>query len=369
MKYRVPFLLFTMKLSSLFENRAYVINNKTSSNLEDIELINTILINLKKPIKPSSIEFISINDDYDTYKVVSDEGLSFCVKVSLDENCDSINKESKIIRNINELIRPGYIEDGIIKIGDNLRYIITSFEESESLNQIGRSFLLDNFDSFCYSYKLLQEEKNINFNYKDRLDLVFQKIEIENYFTKDAINAIKNYTDFKTIKSFLFEIKNEIINTYDPSFDKYKNICHGNLKMSTIISNKNLFKFINFENSFNCHIFSDLSNLTIQLGLPENLDLYILKEFCKNLNIEYSVSTNQLYQKFYYISLCENVIHMTVDYLKEVYVYSSLRTDKIIDISNRFSFAYERFFKIKSFNKFHSFIMKTITEPILGQKA
>ena len=56
-------------------------------------------------------------------------------------------------------------------------------------------------------------------------------------------------------------------------------------------------------------------------------------------------------------------------YIKEVYLYDSYRYEKIMHIADTFSHLYERFVKIPIFKEHRHFIMKTITEPILGVKA
>jgi hypothetical protein len=57
------------------------------------------------------------------------------------------------------------------------------------------------------------------------------------------------------------------------------------------------------------------------------------------------------------------------NYLKEVYLYSSERTEMIINISDRFYDSYDRYMSIKYFRDNKEFIFKTLTEPILDQKA
>ena len=58
-----------------------------------------------------------------------------------------------------------------------------------------------------------------------------------------------------------------------------------------------------------------------------------------------------------------------MNYLKEVYLYDSRRTDEIIKISDQFSQSYDRYMSISHFKNNENFILKTITEPILNQKA
>ena len=110
-----------MLLSNLFQNKAYVIPIHLAQNDSEIELVQTLLRLLDEPIFAENIEFISTTEDYDIFKY-DYKNLSYCIKISLDENCQKIINECKILKDINPLISPQYIKDGVIKIGDSLRY-------------------------------------------------------------------------------------------------------------------------------------------------------------------------------------------------------------------------------------------------------
>ena len=357
-----------MLLSNLFQNKAYIIPIHIAKNDSEVELVKILLESLENPIFAENIEYISTTEDYDIFKY-DYRNLNYCIKISLDENCKKIINESKILPNINYLIRPQYIQDGTIKIGDFIRYIITSYENADSLNELGRSYFLQYFDNFCHSYSLMQNSKISTISYKEYLSDFFTMTNLENTLTEDAINGIKNYTNFSLIKEIMNDMKNQLMHSYDEVFSEKKFICHGNLNMKNIISRNNLFKFINFENCYSSHCFLDLNELMIELAIPENMELNLLEKFCFNMKIDFNKDTIKLYKKCYEITLIKKAIHLFIDYLKEVYLYSSHRKDKIIEIDVKFSLSYDRYMTMPFFENNKDFILKTLTEPILNEKA
>jgi hypothetical protein len=357
-----------MDLSNLFQNKAYVVPNHVAAEDSEIELIGLLLRSLDEPIFAQNIEFISETENYDIYKY-NCQNSSYCIKISLDPNCKQIEHESKFLRKINPLITCQYIKDGTIKIGDNIRYIITSYENAESLNDLGRSYFLENFDSFCYAYSLMQESEKITASYKNHLIDYFNLACLENLMD-DSIQSIKNYTNFELINQIMLDMKNELMLCYDDNiFSNQKFICHGNLTADNIISKNGLFKFINFDNCYSSHCFLDLNEIIIELGLPENIELNLLEKFCLNMKIDFNRDTLITYKKCYKIVLIKKGIQLIVNYLKEVYLYNSRRIDEILNISDKFSQSYDRYMSISYFKNNEDFILKTITEPILNQKA
>lgn len=357
-----------MSASNLFLNKAYVLPLRNGTEDSELELVDLLLKSLDPPIEATDIKFISTNDNYDIYKYTY-QNYDFCIKISLDPDCEKIKYESLNIQNINHLIRPQYFRDGKIKIGDDLRYIITSFENAESLKSLGRSHLIENFENFCESYALMQNSKTVNNSYKDNLSEYFKLADINNSFTEDALESIKRYTNFDLIENILNELKNEILILYNESFLNQQFICHGNLNMNNIISKNNLFKFINFDNCYNSHCFSDLSELIIELGISDDIEIIMIEKFSKALGIDFNKNTLGLYNTFYKTSLVKKALEFIITYLKEVYLYSSYRNTKIIDIADKFSQSFDRFMKIDVLNKNKEFILKTLTEPILNEKA
>jgi hypothetical protein len=356
-----------MELSNLFKNKAYVIPSNIAAEDSEAELVRALLQSLDDSIFAEKVEFINETENYDVYKYDAN-GYSYCIKISLDPHCKQIDHECKYLKKINSLVRPQYIKDGVAKVGDELRYMITSYENAENLNDLGRAYFLENFDSFCNSYSLMQQSEKVETSYKNHLSEYFEMSRVDNLM-EDSVQSIKDYTNFPLIKKIMADMKNELMLCYDESFSHQKFICHGNLNAENIISKNGLFKFINFENCYSSHCFLDLNEIIIELGLPENLEFDLLESFCRKMNIELNKDALKFYKKCQKIVLIKKGIQLMMSYLKEVYVFNSRRIDEIVKISDKFSQSYDRYMSISHFKNNEDFILKTITEPILSQKA
>jgi hypothetical protein len=356
-----------MNLSNLFQNKAYVIPEHLAGEDSEIKLVSILLKSLDPPIFGENIKFLSETEDYDVYKY-SEAGFDFRIKISLDPKCEKINRESLILNGINPLIRAKYIKDGVVKIGDELRYIITSNENAENLSDLGLSYFTENFASFCESYSLMQQSQNPPFSYKEYLEESFGALLSKN-FTEDSIESIKNYTDFKLISEIIERMEGELLESCNNDLISKGFVCHGNLNRENIISKNGLFKFINFDHSHRSHCFLDLNDIFIELGVPEEMEFGLLSVFCSHMNITLDKEALKLYKKCQQASLMKKGLELVIGYLKEVYLYGSRRVSEIVNISDRFSLSYDRYMSIPHFKNNEKFILKTITEPILNQKA
>ena len=121
--------------------------------------------------------------------------------------------------------------------------------------------------------------------------------------------------------------------------------------------------------SFRINMAKELNELIIEVGIPEDMEFSLLEKFCLNLKIDFNNETLKLYKKCYEITLIKKSIELISNYLKEVYLYSSNRQDKIIEISDKFSQSYDRYMSTPLLRDNKDFILKTLTEPILNEKA
>jgi hypothetical protein len=348
---------------NLFKDRLFYTSNKKRCSDKEVEFVKLILSKINKPIKsPSNIELISINDEYDLYRFEY-KNISFCLKVSLDPECSEIKKEFKNLKKINQTISPFLCESGVIKIGDDISYLLTTFENAESVYSFGNSVILSEFDSFCYSYKLFQNSKPITNNYKNNLINFFKNNDL-NLLPQDCINMIKKDNDFDTIYQFIETLKDDLKNLTDERLNENKFICHGKLTAKNILYKNGLFKFINFSDCFSSHCFLDLADLFISIGINQKLEREMLTRFCEYFNIDFE-ENKKLYILCSSIAIRKKIINIIFDYFKEIYVFSAFREDKLIYLTSQFSDNYQRFLTIKPFFENREFFLRTIAEPFI----
>jgi thiamine kinase-like enzyme len=349
--------------TDLFKDRVFYSHHKKTCSEKEVDFVKLILSKINKPIKsPSNIELISINDEYDLYRF-EHQKKSFCLKVSLDPECNEIKKEFKNLKKINPMISPLLYESGEMKIGDDICYLLIAFENAESVYSFGNSIIMTEFESFCNSYKLFQNSKRITNSYKNYLINFFKNHDL-NIFPKDSINMIKENSDFDKIYQFVESLKDDLKYLTDERLIKSNFICHGDLNTKNILYKNGLFKFINFGNCFSSHCFLDLADLFISMGASQKLEKELLDSFCSHLNINFE-ENKKLYVLCSNIAIRKKILSIIFDYLKEIYLFDSLRDDKIIYLNSQFLDNYQRFLTIEQFFQNKELFSKIITEPLL----
>jgi thiamine kinase-like enzyme len=356
-----------MNSINLFKDRVFYSSHKKRCSPKESEFIEVLLSKIKKPIKfPSNIELISINDEYDLYKF-DYKNISFCLKVSLDPECEEIKKEFKNLKKINSTISPFLCESGKVKIGDEVAYLLTTFENAESVGSFGSSIILEEFDSFCRSYQFFQNSDKNKYTFKNYLNDFLKKHDLNN-FMGEALIAMKNHTDFERINKFIEDVKNDLKELMSDELNQNNFLCHGDLNTKNILYRNGAFKFINFKNCFSAHCFLDLADLFVSMGVNQKVETQMLKDFCRYFNINYEINKN-LYTLCYNIAIRKNIINIVFDYLKEIYVFSALREDKFVYISHQFANNYQRYLMIDHFFQNRDFFLKTIIEPFSAKKS
>jgi 5-methylthioribose kinase len=149
-----------------------------------------------------------------------------------------------------------------------------------------------------------------------------------------------------------------------------QNFVHGNLDASTVISNSNDFKFINFENSFIGSYYFDLANLVFELQMSG------IKEFdfiTKKIKL-YELTDNRFkagkfveeYKICKYIWTRKKFLDIICEYVKEVIVLNKTRKDKMFKLANNFANHFYRFDDIASFKENKNLIVSKFSELILS---
>ena len=88
--------------------------------------------------------------------------------------------------------------------------------------------------------------------------------------------------------------------------------------------------------------------------------------FCEYAGVELDM---RLYLKFYNCLMRKKIADLISAYIYEVYLFNSYRVNRILDVADTFSHCYERFRSVPLFEENREFVLKTLTEPILGVKA
>ena len=102
--------------------------------------------------------------------------------------------------------------------------------------------------------------------------------------------------------------------------------------------------------------------LEIVIGLAKDQIVSAYKAVHKNFN-------DEKFKSFYDFCVKKKLLESLSDYLREVYELRCLRINKITDIMSVFYSNFKNFKKLPIFIDNQDFLLKTITEPVLGVKA
>jgi hypothetical protein len=321
----------------------------------------------------TKIKLIDENDDYDSFLVeVFDKG--FCLKISFDQV--PIFYDFMVIKGIEHLqIAPQGVDRNEIEYGKTIYYTIQTFEYSENLLNAGASTILDTeydyFNTVISRMHSYEPPKEIWPHLDDTQSyLEYQKINFENVIS--YVDAGEE-DEFDFAKKMYTEIFEEMMNLYNKDKEqlKLKKFVHGNLDLSTIINNDNLFKFINFENTFVGSPFFDLVNLSFELQMTGLKEYDFITKRIKDMNL---VSNRLKAAEFLNeYKICKQIwnrkklLDLMKDYIKETIVMNNTRTDKIARLASDFSNHFYRFSEIEAFQKNKELFVQKFSELILNK--
>jgi hypothetical protein len=354
-----------VKLSSLFKGKVYTFP-QTKNQDQDKSFALEVIKKTKLNLVVLDISIGGIKDHYDVFIIKGDGGKTFKLKISLDDSQEILKKEYNGTKNSKSSVTPILIEYGVVKIGDEITYLLVEVPPYESVGEYGRSSLLNDFGSFVDSYFIFQKTKGVRTTYKTSLNKFLKNVEPSSYLPEESIEALKSYTDYDLCRNFVSSLSEEVICLSQEFSLPYKYKCHGGLSLDNIFTDGKNFHFDDFKDVFMGHPYIDFIDLILDLGFPEDSQYSLLSIFCQRGGIP---ENRNLFKSLYEIQLRKKLLILITEYIKEVYVYDSYRYNNILNIANIFSHCYERFCKIKMFYENRDFIMKTICEPIFGVKA
>jgi thiamine kinase-like enzyme len=356
-----------MQFKNILKNRVYISPLNENIFDEDIlDLMQTIFKHAKLNIpEKHQIEFIDSNYNYDIYKVYFLDQ-SVCVKISFNEKDLSLKEEFTFYKKNNNIIHPKSIKYNSLKYGNNLNYLIISYEEFLPIKKIGYSIFLNNLNLFFNKFSALKSLKFSSKNIESVIESVFKYCDIDEVLPQHTIEIIKQKYDLNSFKNFISSLKLEIKNLCNNPIINQDNLCHGNLKPSNILYSENDIKFINFENCFLGNIYFDIACLSINFKLNSDLDKDFFKKYLSYNNENFSVEKWESYRLCYNIMLRKILLELIINYFFEVFVLTQSRPSKIYELISLYTYNVDNFYKINSFRENYNLISNIFSEAIIG---
>ena len=327
-----------------------------------IELFKKIDIN----ISPQHVRLLICHNDYDDYEVIDDQGRFLRVKISFEQDSPSLKRESANLKAAQSPVCGYWLGSGNVKLGDDFSYLLCGFRPSESAREIGRSLLITEHQSLFDCYAQFQQTKPPKRHYKTVFNEDINQGNLKNILSLEEKARVESYTDYNTLQSLVLQLRNEARDLLPDVSQENVRKCHGKLSPDSIFWGGNNFYFDNLYKNCLGHPFVDFIELMLECGFSRDHEKELLPVFCEHTHTELDA---RLYQKFYSCLMRKKLVDLISAYIYEVYLFNSYRMDRILNVADTFSLCYDRFRAIPVFEESREFVLKTLTEPILGVKA
>ncbi len=335
-------------------------------SLDQRDSENELLVeNLLKKIGFSSVEnvcFLDSKMDFDCFKAVVDGQIRY-FKYSFDADSSFFAHEFAILKQLAPFAPVAY-KHGKTKYGEPLQYIFTSFEAADTVTEFGLSSILENSDSFLYSFDQMRNV-SVDRNFSHYINDMFVRCDIEK-LPEHSIAAIKSHSNLDNLRSILKILKNEIEYFSRQSLCKTSEFCHGSLCPDNILIKNNLFKFQHLQNGYMGNQLFDLCYLFINMGLPLEYQRQFAMDY-KSLFADFNQEKFTEEYNFCFNLMLRLFVYETIfNYLCEVYLYENSRPAKILNMVSVFLRNEEVLAMIPSLNQYSTFLIRDIMEPLIG---
>jgi hypothetical protein len=351
--------------SSLLNNRGYLIDWNAANQPLNTEAIEKILrsAGLGQPIENLSI--ISEDNDYDSYEIQLKDGTCWRLKMSFESGSLTLKREAALLKNCDGVAAGKLHLFSDETLGGKTPHVICQFPPSLSVEDVGVSFLLKQRRRLFGCYFSLLERLTPKRYYKSLVqeDLKTSNLSSKN-FSPESREAIRSHSDYSSLVKFFTKLKKETERQLSSVIVERK--CLGGLTPRNIFFSDGLFFFDPLHKACLHHPFSDFVDFILDIGLDKKAEGEAFRDFCELGSLE---DETDIYQSVYELQLRRKLIQLVGCYLTEVYVFNSQRLDNLIRLAQTLYDCSKRFRRIPAFLDHQDFLVKTITEPILGVKA
>lgn len=352
-----------MNINSVFRDRLYNLPVSSNPTQAERKIVSKILDSSNIELDKDKISLVHVEEDYDFYTMRRDfSGLD--LKFSLDHESKNFCREIKNVKSCRSQYSSKYVDSGTIKVGDKVCFLLCESDLSESLFDYGRSILTSDLDLFCDCYADFASHSNYRILYKTIVKESVLESDMDEIFDEDQKQFIEQSSDYEKCKLIVDGLKSEILNSLEKLPKLYTGNILGDMSKNSIFTSGDKFIFKDLRFACKGHVYSDVANMVLYFSLNKVSE----KELLKRVSEKCGIKLNQnLYMVYYEVELRRRALYYLLQYLKEVYIYESMRVETIIQIIDSFSQSYKRLCKIPIFKEHRQFILRNITEPVLGR--
>lgn len=371
-----------MNTSQLFTGRAFLSEKKESLfyTHKYSSIINEIIKKSNLNFKCHRIEELYSNENFDSYLLEDSDYLfnsklsqdgdkpvsrKIKIKLSLDENCEDLIRESDFLNQNESLFTEKIISHGVLEGKFKVRYLLVSYEIADSLKDLGRYIIFDNLVSFIFTFLAFSGlkcktsfKKHYNSFFKDRSPYKFSK------FIKESIEV--NY-GLKDVKSVFSSLKDFCQKNYEEDVFKGNSVCHGSLSKEDIIFRDGCFKFINCNKTFKSNKLFDVAFFVLNSGFKQNDVDFILYHYSLATKIDIAIVEKD-FEKCMKVAVCMFYTDIMHSYIIETCVFLSKRESTVLDLIESFSKSFYWLEKFDIIPEYRDIISDILSEPIISNQ-
>lgn len=352
-----------MNINSIFRDRLYNLPVNSSPSQVERKIVSKILDMCGISAENTKLSLLYVEEDYDFYTLKGGfQGLD--LKFSLDYKSKNFAREIKNVKTCKSQYSPKYLNSDTVKVGDKVSFLICQSDPSESLFDYGRSVLSSDLSLFCECYSDFASHSNYRVLYKTIVKEFVMESNMDQIFDEDQKSFIENNSDYLKCKLIVDILKSEILDRLGKLPKLYTGNILGDITKNSIFTSGNEFSFKDLRFACKGHVYSDVANMVLFYGLNSDVENKLLKSVSEKCGVHFN---QNLYNCYYEVELRRRALYYLLQYLKEVYVYESMRIETIINIIDSFSQSYKRLCKIPIFKENRDFILSNITEPVFGR--
>ncbi len=345
-------------IDNILRDKLFVFSGTTKTTETEKEIL-TIIAEKEELGETFRTSLIDNEENYDSYKLETTKG-NFLIKTSLDEKYGGFKKEFDLLLSLKELNlspHPRFI--GEISYGSKIIYSITDFEGAASANELGKSVLFSNYEECLRLISKFHKATNSAPDLKQKIQQIFTATNLDNQ--PEFADLIKTASpNYQLLADETIGLKQYIQDSYKEQFNG-ESLCHGNLSPSTILFGARKISFINWQNAFSANPLIDLSNLRMEFDFGEDME-YKIFQYYASLGNRYTWDEYIAARNFWaQIKLLEYVF----SYIKEIYLFRSLRQDKILKVFSSFCRNMKFFEHIPAFQKNKLALLDLFSSPML----
>lgn len=250
-------------------------------------------------IEPSEVSKINSKFIYDYYKVIDGDD-EYAIKISYLSGDTSLELEAKNLDKVNtkypNLISPNKIAFGI---EEDLTYLIISYEQAESIEELSINELLSYNISFVTMMDAMHETDITDFpKLSDKLSFDRSIIDMMSEVPQDIINFMVTEHNIivPDIVKIIQKVSNYILEHHDKDNLVFSNF---NISRTTLLLRDGIVKCTNFESCYALNVFLSLKIAFTNLGLyvKSNTEKQLVKSYATNSTI-FNIGKEEFLSKY-----------------------------------------------------------------------